>query len=967
MLPVELRLRNIGSHRNTVLRWANKRVVVITGKKGSGKSTLLKALLWAWYGVFLSDSKDRAKAKWLVSLDATEGGVGIDWLDRGQMYRVERAYSKTAKTHETLAFLAADPTCESGWRSMDEGQDIGQIQESIIQTLGISADLAQSTIILMQGESDKFAKTKPTARRQAIADIGNLTFWDILAEKAKKQSDAETENLAKAEGKRPALVDLASRHPERVDTLTAHHSELTVAQKHQAEAETALRSATEQLAALHVEHAGVRDARTTHTAKAREITEAEVRRDARKTALDETAEQVELLDATGGGWGPGDDSALEAARDTETKTAAEMDGARVRGEIAAEAKRGADKAVEDADRAIQNANAAAALEWERRCNARTMELKNAESAVLVAQHALAEAGRAVDDARARAREEWQHSRSVTDEAVATADSEVFAAGTTVRDANSAIDAATRAAADAWRDSVAKVDGDVLRAEAAKAAATQALADARRDASLLDGVPCGGRTEFSGCQFLQNAIARRDALQDLSSASDVAHLAHSQAAASRSALGTVPPPPMPDVLAPLLASLTSAKERADAAARANAAAVAARDALGTTAPEPSADVLAPLHACVQDARVALNAQEDRVSALRHEVAMLGTKAPPAATDVLAPLQAALTTARADQSLAATNLTGLREIYSAAKTHQENARSARSTLESKRAKSEESVRALVDARAKVAALKDEVARLDIEIAAMATARDALRPAAQWERELDIEVRVLQASIADNTSVRDIAVHAVAQTDSHVRDAGRLVQEAAQAAAGLAVLDAEIDGYRKEVADWLQVRKTCITSQNLVIETILPEAAAATNEMLAELSTTGLTVEYPSQKAVRGGDRVIDEIQIIVRDNVGERPYETYSGGERFELDWTICLGLVRTITRRSGADLRFLALDEGFGTHDPDEAERFADVMLRTTKDFGLVWLMSHVKEIADRIPDRLHVDKGASGSVATWVE
>ncbi|MGA2545638.1 MAG: AAA family ATPase [Rectinemataceae bacterium] len=107
----------------------------------------------------------------------------------------------------------------------------------------------------------------------------------------------------------------------------------------------------------------------------------------------------------------------------------------------------------------------------------------------------------------------------------------------------------------------------------------------------------------------------------------------------------------------------------------------------------------------------------------------------------------------------------------------------------------------------------------------------------------------------------------------------------------------------------------------------------------------------------------LELLVRDaHTGQsRPSGTLSGGERFITSLSLALGLADTIRDRSGgATLDAIFIDEGFGSLDDEALDRAVSVLdeARGTRTIGIV---SHVAELKARMPSRIEVSKGRSGS------
>jgi exonuclease SbcC len=109
-------------------------------------------------------------------------------------------------------------------------------------------------------------------------------------------------------------------------------------------------------------------------------------------------------------------------------------------------------------------------------------------------------------------------------------------------------------------------------------------------------------------------------------------------------------------------------------------------------------------------------------------------------------------------------------------------------------------------------------------------------------------------------------------------------------------------------------------------------------------------------------------IVKDNAagGERrSVRTLSGGETFLASLALALSLADNITQSAaqGVLLESLFIDEGFGTLDAEALDMVASVIEDVEASGRMVGVITHVSELADRIPLRYEVSKvGGSSSV-----
>ncbi|KJH72302.1 exonuclease subunit SbcC [Aliterella atlantica] len=158
-----------------------------------------------------------------------------------------------------------------------------------------------------------------------------------------------------------------------------------------------------------------------------------------------------------------------------------------------------------------------------------------------------------------------------------------------------------------------------------------------------------------------------------------------------------------------------------------------------------------------------------------------------------------------------------------------------------------------------------------------------------------------------------------------------------------------------------------QALMIENVLPQLEAETNQLLARLSANQLHVQFVTQKAGRSGKaakknaKLIDTLEIVIADARGTRAYETYSGGEAFRINFAIRLALAKLLAQRSGASLQMLIVDEGFGTQDREGCDRLIAAINAIAPDFACILAVTHMPYFKEAFQARIEVHKTQTGS------
>ena len=157
-----------------------------------------------------------------------------------------------------------------------------------------------------------------------------------------------------------------------------------------------------------------------------------------------------------------------------------------------------------------------------------------------------------------------------------------------------------------------------------------------------------------------------------------------------------------------------------------------------------------------------------------------------------------------------------------------------------------------------------------------------------------------------------------------------------------------------------------QALMIENVLPQLEAETNQLLSRLSANQLHVQFITQKTGRSSKakksaKLIDTLDILIADARGTRAYETYSGGEAFRINFAIRLALAKLLASRAGAALQLLIIDEGFGTQDAEGCDRLIASINAIACDFACILTVTHMPHLKEAFQARIEVNKTQQGS------
>ncbi len=311
-------------------------------------------------------------------------------------------------------------------------------------------------------------------------------------------------------------------------------------------------------------------------------------------------------------------------------------------------------------------------------------------------------------------------------------------------------------------------------------------------------------------------------------------------------------------------------------------------------------------------------------------------------------------------------------------------ARVASQEARQQSEALARQVSTARARFTTVRDGVAALGPP-----PATDDL--AADWRVLVDWAGQTSEALADRATAIRsdrdDLGKRRAEQLDvlaDHARAAGvevtgidRLrdacVTEAANARAALAQLQAE----RDQATAWRDERS--VLDERRQVHELLAEQLGARgfeawllDEALDAL-LVGASTWLEQLSSGRYAMTVDDKNQFAVVDhaNADERRLaRTLSGGETFLASLALALALAERVGELSatgGTRLDAIFLDEGFGTLDPASLDVVATAIEELGATGRMVGVISHVRELAERVPVRFEIAKAPGTSTIRRVE
>jgi exonuclease SbcC len=297
-----------------------------------------------------------------------------------------------------------------------------------------------------------------------------------------------------------------------------------------------------------------------------------------------------------------------------------------------------------------------------------------------------------------------------------------------------------------------------------------------------------------------------------------------------------------------------------------------------------------------------------------------------------------------------------------------RSARDSLASLRQSLVEAERLAADAQTRIPELERKVSDLrrrqsevTAEIERVSESRTTLETALGALIAVQTELDGIKGELVKAQGIEAGLRESLGRLRQSLADAELADQQAQDFQMAVAKLERRILVY--EILDRACGKKAGVPA--LIVEAAVPQIEATTNDLLDRMAGGRLAIRLDTQAETRAGT-LSEVLRIIILDGGEERPYQTFSGAERFMVDLSLRIALSKFLSHRAGAQISFLALDEGIACADQVNRHVIMDSVREVSAHFLRVLLVSHLQEVQESIPQRIEIARGPNGSTAKVV-
>lgn len=993
MIPQKLELSNFLSYRETqTLVFDGVHLACISGLNGAGKSSLLDAMTWSLFGKSRSRSDDD-----LINRIAARHGeaaeVRLQFILEDNVYRVVRQKEQGKTT--VLEFQMA--TGDDHWRSLSEG-GVRATQAAIEHLLRMDFDTFINASFFLQGQADEFTTKTPGQRKEILAELLSVNLWDRYKAAAAERRKKEEERLLVLDARLQEIDAELDQQEEREAALAAAQADLDAISE-RLEAQTKLLEQMRRVqTAVEQQKKQVQDLRQSLTRAEAQLARLEEtiarrqkERDSYQALLDQEEEIVSAYDR----WQEAEETfqAWQEKADAFNRLQQE----RRPHELALESARSRFRQRQSELQKQQERVAAMRREREGLVEALAQEKERldelaAELKALAAKEEALHQGRA-DLQKLRGRRELQQQElsRLQKEAqrVEKVRKEREAVQTNLHQASEALDRLEREALalsqKQERQVVAQAEVGTLKAEQPRLRETmdrlhrrlQTLKDEAAGTCPLCGQPLSEEHRQEVLAEVQ-AEGKKEAERFRANKEEIERLEAEIAD-----------------LAPQLQDSKRIEREKKAQQQRHATAEARLQEIDRSIAQWEENDPARLAALEEEL-----ADTEELEELEAQVAQL-TKALEAKAD----LEKEQENHRRQRSEAQARL---KEIDRAVAEWEDEGKGELAAVTARLEEGEIAPEA-----------QEELARLDEEITAVGYDEEAHAAARQAREELAeaparyqelqqaaAAVKPLEETLADLQAQITEQEESVAELQEQHRQAGEQLESLADGEGEVRAIEEEVNNLREQhvaanrkvgaaqqrlaVLDDLRrqrqdekdrraemtrlierlqrLEKACGRDgvQALLIEQALPEIEEDANALLERLTGGEMRVLFETQRELKSRDALAETLDIRIGDAAGERPYENFSGGEQFRVNFAIRLALSKILARRAGARLQTLVIDEGFGSQDPAGRQRLVEAINAVKDDFKRILVITHIDELKDVFPTRIEVEKRPAGSQITIV-
>jgi len=196
MLPLRIELEGFLTYRqNVTLDFRGHWLWAITGANGAGKSAIFDAITFVLFG---EHRGGRQREELLISQGTDYARVAFDFAVAGSTYRVERTLTRRRgrrgqltgleKTYQVYVLDPNAPDLAAG-QAVPGTNNVDGLEKWVCNTIGLSNRTFASSVLLRQGEADRFVIAPPAERKSVLMDVLDFQPYVRLEAAARRHAN----------------------------------------------------------------------------------------------------------------------------------------------------------------------------------------------------------------------------------------------------------------------------------------------------------------------------------------------------------------------------------------------------------------------------------------------------------------------------------------------------------------------------------------------------------------------------------------------------------------------------------------------------------------------------------------------------------------------------------------------------------------------------------------------------------
>jgi DNA repair exonuclease SbcCD ATPase subunit len=202
MIPIQIKIKNFLCFRDVpAVNFEGIHVACLCGENGAGKSSVFDAITYALWG-----ETSRGRGDDLIHSGQNDMSVELEFLSGTNRYLIIRKQVRGTAMRSGKSALDIQILDNGEYRQLSEALK-RETQAAINNLLHLDYDTFINSAMILQGRSNEFSKKRPGERKEILANILDLSFYDQLEQQARDLADKNKSDAAILERDLQALQE----------------------------------------------------------------------------------------------------------------------------------------------------------------------------------------------------------------------------------------------------------------------------------------------------------------------------------------------------------------------------------------------------------------------------------------------------------------------------------------------------------------------------------------------------------------------------------------------------------------------------------------------------------------------------------------------------------------------------------------------------------------------------------------